>query len=32
MSDDANDNGTADDAIVLVGRTLADISAANIPA
>ena len=28
--DTANNNGTADDAVVLVGRTLADISSANI--
>lgn len=29
--DTAGNNGTAEDAVVLVGRTLADISAANIP-
>jgi Ca2+-binding RTX toxin-like protein len=30
FTDTGNDNGTAEDAVVLVGRTLADISAANI--
>jgi hypothetical protein len=30
FADSAGDNGTADDALVLVGRTLADISAGNI--
>jgi hypothetical protein len=30
FADTGNNNGTAEDAVVLVGRTLADISAANV--
>ena len=30
FADNGNDNGGFDDAVILVGRTLADISGANI--